>query len=278
MYAAAMAAVALAFACVPATASASAVELTRPHVTLRSTASLSSPGVVIASARNRSGRPLRFPVRASLEGWLQVRYGSWIGWLPAGAARPTSLPADPLVSCSPSRSPGTWNDGRLVGGVLFPREGESFFTWSFRRQRKPNPARTRWGTCKLVRTVLRVSRAFHRAHPTAPRLAIGDLSLRNGGEIDGHASHERGLDVDVYYPRRDGLEREPSRVAQIDHRLSQELVRRFVRARALKVFVGPNTGLTGPRKIVQVLALHDDHLHVRLRPERPAHGPSAPGA
>jgi murein endopeptidase len=260
--------VALVLVCLATTASAlaSAVRLTRPHVTLRSAAAVASEGVAVASAWNRSGRSIRFPVLARDHGWLQVRYGPWIGWLPGGSARTTTLPADPVVHCSRSRSPGTWNDGRLVDGVLFPREGESFFTWSFRKRRKPNPPRTRWGTCKLVRTILRVSHAFHRAHPTAPRLTIGDLSLRHGGEIDGHASHERGLDVDVYYPRRDGRERPPARVAQIDHALSQELVRRFVRERALKIFVGPNTGLTGPRKVVQILSLHDDHMHVRLRP------------
>jgi hypothetical protein len=30
------------------------------------------------------------------------------------------------------------------------------------------------------------------------------------------------------------------------------------------VFVGTRTGLTGPRKVVQVLAHHNDHMHVRI--------------
>ena len=83
---------------------------------------------------------------------------------------------------------------------------------------------------------------------------------------DGHRSHQNGLDADVYYPRRDGLERVPARVAQIDRRLAQELVDRFVRAGAQYVFVGPRTGLRGPGKVVLTLANHDDHLHVRIRP------------
>ncbi len=43
-------------------------------------------------------------------------------------------------------------------------------------------------------------------------MGIGDLSRPNGGVFDerfggrGHASHQNGLDVDVYYPRRDGQE------------------------------------------------------------------------
>ena len=60
----------------------------------------------------------------------------------------------------------------------------------------------------------------------------------------------------------------PTWVSQIDHRLAQDLVDRFVAAGALYVFVGPHTGLTGPRRIVVPLAHHDNHMHVRLR--RPA--------
>ena len=81
----------------------------------------------------------------------------------------------------------------------------------------------------------------------------------------GHVSHQNGLDVDVYYPRLDRWELPPRRVAQIDRRLAQDLVDRFVSAGARYVFVGPNTGLTGPRRVVQQLAHHDNHLHVRLR-------------
>ncbi|HEU0025261.1 MAG TPA: penicillin-insensitive murein endopeptidase, partial [Thermoleophilaceae bacterium] len=78
----------------------------------------------------------------------------------------------------------------------------------------------------------------------------------------GHASHQNGLDADVYYPRADGRERAPRNASQIDRRLSQQLVHRFLEAGASVVFVGPSTGLTGTR--VDVLANHDNHLHVRL--------------
>ena len=68
----------------------------------------------------------------------------------------------------------------------------------------------------------------------------------------------------MYYPRSDGTERAPRGAGQIDRRLSQELVDRFLAAGAALVLVGPSTGLTGPR--VGVLANHDNHLHVRLGP------------
>jgi murein endopeptidase len=100
---------------------------------------------------------------------------------------------------------------------------------------------------------------------------VGDLSRPRGGDFGasygyiGHASHQNGLDADVYYPRADRRDRPPKYASQINPVLSQELVDRFVRAGAVKVFVGPGTGLTGPAGIVAPLVNHDNHLHVRIR-------------
>lgn len=161
-------------------------------------------------------------------------------------------------------------DGRLVRGVQLPAEGESYFTWDPIRKRSPNREARRWGTDRLVRTVLRVVDEYAAAHPDAPRIGIGDLSRRDGGDFGprygwpGHASHQNGLDVDVYYPRLDRKERAPRRVSQVDLRLSQDLVDRFVAAGTTKVFVGPQTPLNGPRGVVEALPMHDNHLHIRL--------------
>jgi hypothetical protein len=169
-----------------------------------------------------------------------------------------------------SRALGLHWDGRLVNGVQLPAEGDSYFTWDPIRKRSPNRSSRLWGTDRLVRTVLRVLDEYAAAHPDAPRVGIGDLSRRGGGDFGprfgwpGHASHQNGLDVDVYYPRLDRKERAPRRVSQVDLRLSQDLVDRFVAAGATKVFVGPRTPLTGPRDVVAALPMHDNHLHIRL--------------
>lgn len=156
--------------------------------------------------------------------------------------------------------------GRLVRGVRVPAEGERFFTWDPVLRRAPNRAGRRWGTDRLLRIVLRVVREYAAAHPGAPRVGIGDLSRRRGGPFGPkHVSHQNGLDVDVYYPRLDGRERPPRRVDQIDRRLAQDLVDRFVRAGAEIVYVGPLTGFSGPPGVVRVLWNHDNHLHVRIR-------------
>jgi len=163
--------------------------------------------------------------------------------------------------------------GALVRGTKLPAEGRNFFTWDTDRQRTPNAIWRRYATDRLIRVVLRVAADFARAHPQAPRLAIGDLSRPRGGDFGAryarrmpHGSHQNGLDVDIYYPRRDRRETVPSVVDDVDLRLSQDLVERFVRAGAQFIFVGPSTPLTGPPGIVQPTPRHDDHLHIRLPP------------
>ena len=127
---------------------------------------------------------------------------------------------------------GTQTAGRLEQGVRLPAEGRTFFTWDPVVRRTPNRAWRRWGTDHLVRVVLRVAQQDHAAHP-----------------------------------RADGRELAPRHASEIDRRRSQELVDRFLAAGAQVIFVGPNTGLSGPSGRVQPLAHHDNHLHVRLEQE-----------
>jgi murein endopeptidase len=176
----------------------------------------------------------------------------------------------PPIDWRPSRALGQPFAGRLVNGVRLPPRGQHFVTWDPIRKQLPNRGWRRWGTDRLLRLLLRIGREYRRANPGAPRLVIGDLSRPRGGDFGpqfggiGHASHQNGLDADIYYPRRDRREIAPRVVGQVDLPLAQDLVSRFVRAGAELVFVGPATPLRGPRKVVMALVNHDDHLHVRL--------------
>lgn len=167
---------------------------------------------------------------------------------------------------------GTPQRGALVNGVQLPPEGEHFFTWDFPKRRAPSRPWRRWGTDRTIARTLEVLAAFRAANPGAPRVGVADISRPRGGPFGerfgglGHASHQNGLDADLIYPRRDRVEAAPRKPRQVDRRLSQDLVRRFVRAGAKYVFVGPRLRLGGPRRIVQRLVHHDDHLHVRFRP------------
>lgn len=204
------------------------------------------------------------------------------------ATQSASAPRDAATTTSTTPAPGTeapaprrsralgrpW-DGRLVDGVQLPAEGPEFATWDDVRAQSPNRPGRRWGTDTLVRLIERVAAEYRAAHPDAPPLLVGDLSRPRGGPFGeaygglGHASHQNGLDADIYYPRRDRVPRGAWRPSQVDRALAQDLVDRFVAAGAQRVFVGPRVGLRGPRRIVQVLTHHDDHLHVRIHNPRP---------
>jgi murein endopeptidase len=188
----------------------------------------------------------------------------------AGLLRAAILPA--LLAAAVALPAPTAAAGRLRHGVQFPAESFDFVTWDPVLKQTPNRGWRRWGTPKLVETTELVLRAYRDAHPEAPRVLVGDLSRRHGGFFGarygglGHATHQNGLDVDVYYPRRDHRERAAFRPDQVDRPLAQDLVDRFVAAGAIKVYVGPDVGLHGRRGIVTPLIYHDDHLHVRLAP------------
>ncbi|HEU4980385.1 MAG TPA: penicillin-insensitive murein endopeptidase [Solirubrobacterales bacterium] len=160
--------------------------------------------------------------------------------------------------------------GALFRGVQLPAEGADFFTWDFPLRLSPNRPWRRWSADRTLFAILAVLAEYRAAHPEAARVGIADLSRPHGGPFGrrfgglGHASHQNGLDADVLYPRLDLGETAPSKPAQINRALAQDLVNRFVAAGARYVFVGPRTGLSGPKKVVQRLAHHDDHLHVRL--------------
>ena len=182
-------------------------------------------------------------------------------------AAPTTTP-EPLP---PSRAAGLPWRGRLVHGRRLPLTGDGFATWDPIRKQLGNRSWRRWGTDRLLQTLERVLAAYAGRHPDAPPVLVGDLSRPRGGDFGprfggiGHASHQNGLDADVYYPRLDGRLRRAWRPDQVDRAAAQELVDAFVREGAQYVFVGPSLGLRGPRKVVQALTHHDDHLHVRLR-------------
>jgi len=190
---------------------------------------------------------------------------------PAPPEPPTQAVPPPSRG-QPSRAIGKPWAGRLVGGVQLPPEGVDFFTWDPPLKHSPNRDWRRWGTDRLLGTLAGVLAYYRAIHPDAPRVGIGDLSRPHGGSFGrrfgapGHASHQNGLDVDVYYPRKDRLERRPPAPRFVDRGLAQDLVDLFVAAGARYVFVGPRVGLHGPRRVVQPLVLHDDHMHVRIKP------------
>jgi hypothetical protein len=165
---------------------------------------------------------------------------------------------------------GAPNRGGLANGLQLPESGPDWLTWDAVLHRTPNRDDRRWATDRLLAFLLAVLRDYRLANPGAPPVLVGDLSRPGGGPFGsdygglGHASHQNGLDVDVLYPRADRALAPPAAVQDVDPALAQDLVNRFVAAGAQFAFVGLNVGLGGPPGVVQALAHHDDHVHVRI--------------
>ena len=185
---------------------------------------------------------------------------------------PERTPAAEVEAPEPARvawrratSVGLQYAGRLVDGTQLPIEGADWITWNPNTDSSPNLPGRLYGHERTIRAIVNVLAAYRAAHPHAPRVVVGDISFRNGGTMDQHASHQNGLDVDIYYPRLDKRLGAPISTRQIDRRLSQDLLDRFVAAGAKMVFVGFSTGLHGPHDIVVPYANHENHMHVRFR-------------
>jgi murein endopeptidase len=90
-----------------------------------------------------------------------------------------------------------------------------------------------------------------------------DVSLRNGGDISGHVSHERGVDVDVAVPRNDGRELPRiDRHSQAYSRVGTQKVVDLFRAELAVTHVffnDPKVDRVSP------WPNHENHLHVRIR-------------
>jgi hypothetical protein len=203
-------------------------------------------------------------VRAG-RGGAGVGRGSLPATRPKRAHREVA-PADaPRIEWRHATSVGLPYRGSLIEGTQLPVEGPNWVTWNPVTNSTPNAPRRLYGNERTIRAIVAVTDAYRAANPAAPRVVVGDISREGGGPMfDEHVSHQNGLDVDVYYPRRDGKLRAPLARDEIDHRLAQDLLDRFVAAGAQMIFVGYSTGLHGPTGVVIPHASHDFHMHVRF--------------
>lgn len=175
----------------------------------------------------------------------------------------TGEDAGALIDWRESEPEGSPNGGRLIDAVRLPVSGNGYYTYDPRTQRQPGGLETRWGTARLVREITLLGEWWARAHSGRKPLGVGDLARRYGGPIDGHASHQNGLDVDIRLPRRDGV-MGAANPSNYDRDLTQDIVDRLVARGAALVLIGPSLDLSGPAGVVVRWPNHDDHIHVRF--------------
>jgi murein endopeptidase len=140
-----------------------------------------------------------------------------------------------------------------------PSEGLGFYTYK--------RAVARYGVPETIRALETIAASWQKAHPSGPRIGIGDISLEGGGPIQDHRSHRIGIDVDIRLMRNDG--REEGVVYQspaYSRRLTQELIDLIWANSILRV----ETILFNDPRARDVVAYpnHDNHLHVRFLASR----------
>jgi murein endopeptidase len=91
-----------------------------------------------------------------------------------------------------SRSHGSAHAGTLAGAVRLP----SHIGYAVRE-----PSRA-WGTSRAIDWLVEAFDFVVSTDPGAPRVRVHDLSLRYGGPMRGHKSHQSGRDVDITYYQR----------------------------------------------------------------------------
>jgi len=93
------------------------------------------------------------------------------------------------VPDSRSESVGTPTHGKLLFAAQLPANPGYLVR---------NPERS-WGTRETVRALTQAFSALRAKDPSAPKVRVHDISLRSGGPIDDHQSHQSGRDVDITY-------------------------------------------------------------------------------
>ncbi|MCC7320584.1 MAG: penicillin-insensitive murein endopeptidase [Rubellimicrobium sp.] len=191
--------------------------------------------------------------------------------------------AVPGPSAQESRAIGFYSRGCLAGAVEMPETGATWQAMRLSRNRN-------WGTPELIGFLQDLSR-FAATQPGWQGLYIGDLGQPRGGPaLTGHASHQVGLDADIWMlpPARLNLsrdERESISSIAMDRQggaftnanwtpQHEAILRQAAmdpRVERIFVFAGAKVAMcanaTGDRSWlskIRPLSGHNTHFHVRL--------------
>jgi penicillin-insensitive murein DD-endopeptidase len=146
---------------------------------------------------------LRLALAAALLAGLTSAYAQTPGTLDPKPLPPLANPGDPRIPAKElfgrkteaaplsARSIGSYARGCLAGAKALPVDGETWQVMRLSRNRN-------WGHPRLIALLERVSKRVPEVNGW-PGLLVGDLAQARGGPmLTGHASHQIGLDADVW--------------------------------------------------------------------------------
>jgi hypothetical protein len=158
--------------------------------------------------------------------------------------------------------PATWKN------LLWHYEKVDFGPGTMCAQSPDGNANAHWATAGAVAQLEAAAAAF--AATGNGKLPVGDAGFEHGGDIPGHASHEVGMDIDVWPARTDSAQCTAGRITWESSTYDRAATRRLVqeiRAKApgrveLVFFNDPQLIAEG---LTTSYANHDNHLHIRYR-------------
>ncbi|MGW5613046.1 penicillin-insensitive murein endopeptidase [Streptomyces sp. NPDC003877] len=158
--------------------------------------------------------------------------------------------------------PATWKN------LLWHYENIDFGPGTMCAQSPDGNAHAHWATAGAVAQLEAAAAAF--AGTGNGPLPVGDAGFEHGGDIPGHASHETGLDIDVWPVRTDSAQCTAGRITWQSPTYDRAATRRLVqeiRAKApghveLVYFNDPQLISEG---LTTSYPNHDNHLHIRYR-------------
>ena len=126
----------------------------------------------------------------------------------------------------------------------------------------------KFGLQSTINALKEIGRRWQRDHPNAPPIGIGDISKQGGGRISGHASHRRGIDIDLDVIGTDRRPRRPPTITRWHRYYSRtrtlELIKVIVEVRRPRriYFNDPAAHRLYPG-LIRTWPNHNGHLHVR---------------
>lgn len=116
-----------------------------------------------------------------------------------------------------------------------------------------------WGTTTTLQSIRTLVAALR---PAGVVLGVGDISYAQGGRMPPHASHRRGIDVDIR-PQREDQARLPVRISDpaYSHERTKLVVDALARDENLDIIFFNDRSMP----IVRFHAGHDNHLHCRFK-------------
>ena len=143
--------------------------------------------------------------------------------------------------------------------TLLPESGPGFVTCN-----RGLNGKNQFGQQSTIDAALAVGAAWKELHPDRP-MAIGHISLRGGGPMAPHATHQNGVDLDIRPERKDGQDIEVDIFdSQYDRALTTELINLWwEKAPVTLVYFNDPTVIAA--KLSRQAANHHHHFHVKLR-------------